>query len=212
MAPTIGTQTSSSSASASSASFAHVVEAGCQLLILRVYIYNGGSADPTPSATYNGVAMTQIVTKDSSPSRVGTTILALVNPAIGSNTVAISWGGGTLAYYAEASDILGANSLPNNANSGTGTGTSPSLSITSATGSLVVDAIGTNNHPTITSTQTSDFATFSVSSMSGNGSHAAGAASVSMGYTISFSTEWSFVGCNIDPATPVGGGAVAMFF
>lgn len=149
--------------------------------------------------TWNGVAMTLV---DQLKPDMAASLWYIVNPPTASSTVTITFDGlwqgyGIVASYQDVDQVTPIGTAAKTS----GTGSTASLSVTSATGELVVDALGYYSLvPTVGSGQT----------QVGNGSNAggdrwgahsyeSGAASVTMDWTGSGSV-WSIVGVSLKPA------------
>jgi hypothetical protein len=168
---------------------------------------------PNLAVTYNGVAMTHL-----GGMNIGTTKYAdrfyLANPSQGSNTVSVSWTGGssaTVPIHAQ-SFIDGVINIASHTTA-SGTSTTPSVNVPSTSNDVVYDymiadaAPGTLS-PAVGAGQTEKykFDRFG-NEVSGGQSTEAGAASVTMSWSISASRAWYMMGVSIKSK----GGFIVMF-
>jgi hypothetical protein len=171
----------------------------------------------TLTATFNGVAMTsEGHINSNNTSGAGTVYLfCMAAPASGAHSVAV-----TATYVSgtkSASDTIVGGSVSftgvdqttpiRNVSTSFGNGTSASVAVTSASGDLVIDAIGTGTSVT-SSTQTNrwkDNATGASGAGDAAQSTAAGATSVTMAYAVG-SDFWGMVGADVKAAAGGGGG------
>lgn len=177
-----------------------------RLLAVGVSIASGTINAPS-GITYNAVALT---------SRGGLTgqtfyrseIWTLTNPAAGSNTVTITTPGvnqrifGGAACYSGVDPTTPVGTLV----SATGSSTAPSVVVTSATNDLVIDNLTSHNNssppPSVVAGQTLRYQTIDSGSTDGiSGSTKAGAASVTMSWTLSVSGQWTIVALPLKPAS-----------
>jgi hypothetical protein len=155
------------------------------------------------AATYNGVAMTARSAVHSGAGTAGfVQQFTLIAPASGSHSVSVVESGGSTVTDLICGSVTlnGVDQTTGfrNFNSATGSGTSPSVTITSASGNMVVDAIA-NGTAIPVSTQTVRWSWHQTNSTrAGNGgeSTAAGSASVVMGYTTT-SDSWAMTGIDV---------------
>lgn len=193
---------SSTSAGQTSASFSFDASS-CDYLVAFLTGRASGGHISSASATYNSVAMTAIASPVySGNDRVSVISFKLVSPASGSNTLAFSWSGtqtGTV-YGAMCFRGVGAGAGTAVTFSGTTEG-SPSVSVPSNPNSVVVSSIGIAG--TGSTISTGNTSVWSVDpgndSVKGGGSRAAGAASVSMSWTVASSVDIALIGVNIAP-------------
>lgn len=132
--------TSSAADSASTLSWSHTCTGSDLSLVVAAYC----AADATVTGvTYNGVAMTQKVTK-TQDADVLTELWYLASPATGSNTVEITYSGSITRRRGIAVSLTGTNGTTGvTASGGQGTGTSFSLAATTQTdNSWIVDGYG----------------------------------------------------------------------
>ncbi len=136
----------------------------------------------------------------------------LINPASGNKIVTVNWTGSSdvccnATAWTGVDQTGGATSFPN-FTSATNTTGNPSLTITSAVGNATM-AVATNLSSISAPTQTQTFLDTTPSNISGAGSRAAGAATVTHGWT-SGGGAWSEAGCDI-AAAGGGGGATPIY-
>jgi len=190
-----------------SLSWNHTCSGSHRLLVVGVSLSDGSDPGKTiTGVTYNGVALTSSAAVHSGAGTAGYVQLwYLVAPDTGTNSVAV-----TLSTVGANTDLLGGSvsfdgvdqSTPvQNFNSATGSGTSASLVITSATGDMVVDAEANGSNVPVSTKTVRWSEHVSNGSRAGNAgqSTAAGAASVTMGYTTS-SDSWGMAGFDIKAA------------
>jgi hypothetical protein len=151
-----------------------------------------------PSVTYGGVALThagQVYNDNHSPNT--TDLFVLVNPATGTHTVKVSYSGCTSDVEAGSISFTGVNqSTPLvHVTTNFGSGTSATITVTNASGDMVVDVVG-NGSAINSSSQTLRW----IKNQNGNTAHgngaqstASGASSVTMGYTVT-NDWWGVIG------------------
>jgi hypothetical protein len=214
----VGPSSAGTSATGTSLTWSHTCTGSNRLLVVGVAVGTTSSdASFVTTATYNGVAMTSASKVHSNNQTNGyIQMFYLVNPATGSNTVAITnnvscdLAGGSVSFTgADQSTPLG-TPVTN-----FGDGTSGSVSVPTNVGDMVIDATcNGSGFSSGGSTQTNRWLINDNSnSAAGNGasSTAAGVAgSVSMGYTGFSSDWWGLIGINIKQVTaPPAGATVA---
>src|SRR5579864_2513574 len=185
---------------ASSLSWSHTVGSGSN----RVLVV-GVVGACVPSVTYGGVALThagQVYNNNHSPDT--TDLFVLVAPATGTNTVQVSYSGCTSDVEAGSISFTGVNQSTPLAHVTTnfGSGTNPGVTVTSASGDMVVDVVG-NGSAITSSTQSLRWVKNQNSSTAhGDGaqSTAAGAASVAMGYSVT-ADWWGIIGADVVAAS-----------
>lgn len=213
----VGPSSAGTAINASSSSWSHTCTGSNRLLTVSVSIGLSDDSNSAVAVTYNGVAMTAASTPVHSGNVTAgyVQMFYLVAPATGSNTVQVSH---TISGSAAAADIIsgsvsftGVDQTTPVTNVATATGTlvsSGSVSVTSATGNMVVDAFCCGSgFASGGSTQTNRWLNnFNSNTGAGSGaqSTAAGAASVSMGYTFN-NDDFGLIGANLvaAPTTPV---------
>jgi len=126
---------------ATTLTYAHTCTGSSLTLIVGV---TTNALEAHTSVTYNGVAMTNIATIDST---VRTSLWRLFNPDTGANDVVVTWGGGSGSVFSGAISLAGTNTLSAGASANaTGSGTAPSVNITTTQeNSWIVDSLGVNN-------------------------------------------------------------------
>ena len=215
MPSVIGTNSSANdSNSVSSITFPHTVPTSNSDRCLVVGAF-GRRNDNTGvmSATYNGVAMNKVGEAHSTGEAVHAALFELANPATGANNVVVS-------YAASSRAVAGAFTLADtdqgtpsrNAATASGNSTAPSVTITSAAGDLVVDAVCNQDDTrtlTVHGSQTQQFQDVESTGtpsqgMRGAGSTEAGAASVAMDWTLNLAEDWAIVGASFQPPTGRG--------
>ncbi len=159
------------------------------------------------AVTYNGVAMTLVPNSlvHSNNQTAGYAVLYyLVNPATGAHTVSVSFTD-TLPSATDALELgsisftgVDQNTPFTNLASSTGASTAPSVAVTSASGNMVLDVVANGSGISSSGKTNRWLKNVNTSSGGGNGaqSTAAGAASVTMSYTVT-SDWWAVVGVNV---------------
>jgi hypothetical protein len=181
---------------ASSLSWSHTVGSGTNRLLVV-----GVVGACVPSVTYGGVALThagQVYNNNVAPST--TDLFYLVAPATGTNTVQVSYSGCTSDVEAGSISFSGVNQSTPLAHITTnfGSGTNPGVTVTSASGDMVVDVVG-NGSAIASSSQTLRWVkNQNTSTAHGDGaqSTAAGASSVTMGYSVT-ADWWGIIGADV---------------
>jgi hypothetical protein len=200
----VGPSASGTSASgASSLTWSHTVTSSGSNLALVVGVGVGVNADTgmTLSVTYNSMPMASVGLVHADNQSAGfVQMFCLAAPTSGAHTVAITLSGGTAVLIGGSISFTGVNqSSPcKNAVTASSNSTSVSVSVTSAPGDMVVDVAGTG---TSISSSTKSIAWLqNVNSGTGDSnaaqSTAAGASSVTMGYT-GPNDYWGIVGVDI---------------
>lgn len=113
-------------------SFAYTCTGSDRLLLVWVFVqYAGAYTAKTRSVTYNGVAMTELKhTGTNSASDVqGVILFGLLNPASGSNTVAVTVESSAAVCYAQAASYTGVSQSGLPDSSGSNKGTTQDLSV-----------------------------------------------------------------------------------
>lgn len=157
-------------------------------------------ADPT-SVKYAGNAMTQVVTTGAyNASTLQVWLYQQINPASGANNWLVDWPDACNQSLIVPMTLLDTNQTTpySNTNSATGTG-SPSVACTSASGELVVDMTMLNDggHTITVGAGQTQLSNDSVGggNLLGGTSYEAGAASVTMSWTLSAGTDPSGIVC-----------------
>ncbi|MBZ5512377.1 MAG: polysaccharide deacetylase family protein, partial [Acidobacteriia bacterium] len=191
-------------ASGSSLSWNHTVGANGMNLLLMVGVAVGAMPDTGHSlaVTYNSVPMTSVGIVHSNNQTYGyVQLFYLTAPAVGTYPVQVTLSGGTASLEAGSVSFTGVDPTTPVRNIATsfGSGVSPKVTVTSTPGDMVVDALVTGCNGTITSGKTLRWLKqVNCATAGGNGaqSTAAGASSVTMGYTVP-SDSWGMIGADI---------------
>ncbi len=209
--------TSTGTTVGSSATVSHTTAAAGNRLMLVGVTIRPNSSETVSSATYNGTGLSFVGARNG-PAGARVEIWSLVAPDVGTHDVIVNLssaghGGVTVGVMTfngvDQSTPLGAFG------SGSGDATSGSAVVSSATGELVFAAVAvkdTDQNLVPGAGQTERWDLFTGSEANGGGSTEAGAASVSMSWTWSASTDWAIGGVsikpNVDPIISLPGGAV----
>lgn len=169
---------------------------------------------PTSTAitvTYGGTNVPLVITQAISSSYAK--IFGLANPPAGPQTVVVTFS--TTGSYTEAAAITvtGSDTTTcfSNSNSATATSTAPQVTVTSATGELVVDIVANEASESETKAggQTLAWGTISAAGDFASGSYmAAGASNTTMSWTLGSSQAWGVAAASFKAAGGGGGGAV----
>jgi len=189
----------------STITWTHTTSGSDRLLTVAVHVDNGVAPSIT-SVKYNTVALTAVGEANNGNAHVD--LFRLINPASGANTVEIVLASAVDRLVGGSLSFTGANQTTplGTLASATG-GDSPSVTVTSATDEIVLDAVTIANNPTLTvdGSQTERYNVNINSAGRSAGSTEAGAASVSMDWTQSATEGWGIVGVSVKPvAAPVG--------
>ena len=157
------------------------------------------TADPPSAITYNTVAMTRLAGDTSGNN--GTAIWYLVNPSSGANTVSMTISGdsdGTKRIVtATFSGVHQTTPFGTPATNSGLAGTASTVSVSSASGEVVVDLV--HGLGGVTSL-TKDASQTLIQAITRTGmSYEAGAASVSMDWTWATSADWEAIGGSLKP-------------
>jgi hypothetical protein len=190
--------------SGSSLTWNHTITTTGSNLLLTVGVVVGKDGDNTTSlaVTYNGVAMTSAGLVHANNSNTGyAQLFYLKAPATGTHAVQVTLTGGPASIEAGSVSFTGVDQTTpvRNITSAASSGTSPAVTVASAAGNMVVDVMATGCPGTMTSSQTLRWLNqFDCSTSGGNGaqSTAAGAASVTMGYTVP-SDWWGIIAMDV---------------
>ena len=171
---------------------------------LTVGVYLQGPSSVITSVTYAGVNMTQLGAVNISATRI-LRLYGLANPASGANDIVGTYTGSNLnpgIGGMSFTDVHQTTSTGTAATAGPTTSTTPSVVVTSATGEMVVDVVGRSLDTAMTpgSGQTERYDQTVGNGGNGRvaGSHEAGAASVTMAWTIT-SDLWGIIGISLKP-------------
>ena len=208
---TVGpTAAGASVASGSTLTWNHTVTSSGSNLLLIAAVSVGASPDTrTLALTYNGVAMTSVGLVHANNGTLGyTQMFYLKAPATGTHAVVVTVTGGTASLAGGSASFTGVDQTTPVRNVATkfGTGVSPNVTVTSSQGDMVVDSMVNGCDGTITSSKTLLWlkqVNCSTAGGIGAQSMAAGAPSVTMGYTVP-SDWWAMIGVDVvgAPAPP----------
>jgi hypothetical protein len=206
--------------SSTSVNFTGITVGASATALACVLAFNNSTLTPVlVAATWNGVPMTIEATGTAETTGTAfayTVILGLPNPAAGNKTLAVTWTNAALGYVGAISFTGTDTTTPftNGAGSGSTTGASQSVTITSATGDIVI-AVASDISEGYTAVNASGGG--GIFNASGTGwdntgaggnaasFYSAGAATVTMTATTGTNSDtWSIAGCNVVP--PSGGG------
>ncbi len=127
-----------------SLSWSHTTGAGNDRILLVAVDVFPSSGTPSVSVTYGGTALTRI-TYDvySSNPRVNSYVYYLLNPAVGTRTVSVSFGSSTLAVGGAVTYFNIDQAAPIQSSTNTGSSANPSVSITSSGDKILFAHLGT---------------------------------------------------------------------
>jgi hypothetical protein len=170
-----------------------------------------GESNAITGVTYDGVAQTVAAAATRAGFADRCSIYGLGAPAAGTKTVAVTWGAGVYPV-AGAETVTGSDTSTVFSNTATadGSSTTPSVTVTSATGELVLAVMDARQTFTTDASQTERWNT-NQSGLRGAGMTEAGAASVVMNGTLGASDNWIFAGVSFKEAAAgaaVGSGLV----
>jgi hypothetical protein len=197
---------------ATSLSWSHTVTSSGSNLALVVGVGVGARPDDglTLSVTYNSVPMTSAGLMHANDTDHGfVQMFCLAAPATGTHTVAVSLSGGTGDLVGGSISFTGVNQTTPCTNTVTAYSysTSVSVAVTSTAGDMVVDAVGTGTGVS-GSTQTLEWLknlNSNTADANAAQSVAAGASTVTMGYTGSYD-YWGIIGVDLAAASGSTGG------
>jgi len=184
---------------ATSLSWSHTVGSGSNRVLVVGVVGNC-----TPSVSYGGTTLTRVAHVNNNNTTPGSTdLFELTNPRSGTNTVQVSYTGCTSDVEAGSISFTGVNQTTPLAHVSTnfGSGTSPQVTITSATGDMVVDVIGNGSTISSSSQSLRWIKNQNGNTAAGNGaqSTALGASSVTMRYTV-LSDWWGIIAVDLAAA------------
>ena len=183
-------------ASVNSLTIAHTCAGSNLVLVVDVRVSD--LTTTVTGITYNGVALTKI---DSQTAPAGRSIEKwyLINPATGANNCVISLSaspGSVRGDVRSYTDVHQTTAIGTPAKA-SGTSTAPTVNVTSATDERVVDGIAHANN----TTQTVGAGQTQRGSQTGMAtSEEAGAASVTMSWTLAGSEDWAIIAVALKPA------------
>lgn len=182
--------------------------------VLLVHVVFSNQAVTSVVLNWDNAGTPQALTLIKSANCIGATgradLYGLVNPTAGAKTLKLTWNAVNSdvcmngVSWTGADQTGGVTSFPHSTSANGNSGTA-SLVVTSATNNatmVTVDGQGNLSAPT----QTQTFLDSTPASMSGGGSRAAGAATVTHQFTVTAANDWVCVGCDIAIA-----GAAAAF-
>lgn len=186
--------------------FSHTTSGSNRVLVVGFVIYAGGSFTVT-GITYNGVAMTAIPSSAITGTyAVG--LYGLIAPASGANTVSISVSGNVEIGFGAMSFTGADQTTPfGTANTATGTSTTPSVTVSSASGEIVVDTgqIFHSGTLSVGGGQTSRWSSISTGGWVKHfGSTEPGDTSVTMSWSNTTSQDWALSAVPVKPVSAAG--------
>lgn len=202
---TVSSANSLPNTAASSLTFPHTVNAGSNSILL-VSVHTHSGAVTVNSVTYGGTNLTQVgsVTASSNVNRAE--IWRLFNPPTGTADVVVTLSGarnlaaGAVSYFGvdQASPLT-----PSTAR---GSSTTASVAVASASGEVVVDAVSADGDALSLTKGAGQTQQYNTNTGTANGniqaaaSTEAGAASVTMSWTLGASASWSIISVALKPA------------
>ncbi|PLK49628.1 cadherin domain-containing protein [Uliginosibacterium sp. TH139] len=190
---------------ATSLTFSHTVDAGSNSLLIVEYSTRGTTSPA--SITWNGMALTRLDTV-SNVDVVTTEIWYLKNPGAGTANIVVTMPGPAKEFSVGATTFLNVDqsSTFGTVAKATGIGSTASVNVSSASGDLVIDSLATRQQtgsPTLGAGQSQLWTNspgIGSAEPRGAGSTEAGAASVSMSWTLTDSWEWASLGVSLNAA------------
>lgn len=165
---------------------------GGNYLIVAIGIKeSGGAVGTISSVTYNGVAMTELVTIKKADNIVRGSIWGLVNPSSGGNyNIVITADAGTDEIHTAVYSWSGVNTVssPRATNSASGTSSGPTVDVSSASGDAVVDIMAQTAQ--LISSAGANQADIMSSNTIGSSYETASGATTTMSWTLAGSTGW----------------------
>ena len=166
-------------------------------------------SDAISGVTWDGVAMTLVGTQISGVESRVATIWRIINPPTGASNIVMTLSAGSSGYGGVTSYNNCHQTTPVRASGGaTGTASPATVTVSSAANDLVVDAVqyeGSGTPPAVGAGQTSRW-TGDQGGWFGAGSTEAGAASVTMSWTLTTPTDWAIFAASLQPAAAASGG------
>ncbi len=198
MAPSFVNETHQETGSVTSNSFSFTPGAEVNLVVVAFAVFNTISG---LSVTYAGAAMTLLDSYTSGTLTIW--LYYLVNPPAGASTVSASWTTSRNSSLA-ARAYKGVNTTNPFGTVAKNAGTSTSASVNAASNptELVIDAVvlgALNNLNGVSGGQSQEYLTNP--NISSGGSNKAGAASVTMSWSLSTSSTWAIMAVPIRPQT-----------
>ena len=209
---------STPSTGGTSLTFSHTVDSGTDVLLVSVCL--GGSTPVVSGVTFDGVALTQKADASAGDGQKRVDWWYLLSPTVTTANVVVSFNfarGGAVAVNYDDVDVAG-TPFGTGAAASAVSGTTPTVDVSSASGEVVISAAGSQNGDTVTATvgaSQSEIANFITAAGAGLlssrmvCSDEAGAASVTMNYTLSSSQGWATGSFALKPAPSAGGGSGA---
>ena len=194
--------------------FAHDSGTGSDRLLLVYGGVNNGGGAPAETVedltTYNAVSLTAFGASVGTPGGGWPTRwFYLVAPATGSNNVVVIYGNTgsrTVGAIAQTYNGVDQSTPVSGYNTATGTSTTPSITISSATGDLVVAVVGAESAVTSDPTDETERADFNPTARHMSATEEAGGASIVMDSTLSASAGWVTMGVSLKAAAAAAGG------
>lgn len=172
---------------------------------VAVGIENYRAVADVSSVTYGATSLTKYATQGFDSNNVVVEIWGAANPVSGAQTVTVTFAASGTYTQAGSITVTGGNTTTvfRATNTATGTSTSPAVSVTSASGDLVVDVVGnsnTNTTQTAGGSQTKRWGTLDAGGDSAAGSTlTASGASTNMSWTLSASNPWGIAAASFQP-------------
>jgi hypothetical protein len=202
------TSTGQQTAAGTTLTYSHTIAAGANYLKVGVGL-NGGPPGSTSGVTWNGVSMTLLGSELAPDIFIKVSYWYLLNPDSGTHNVIVTDTQGTDAIASCASSYSGVNLVTPHGTTATNTGTTtgPTVDVSSASGELVVDAVGVRDTTLTACGQTQRGNVNDGGPNIAQGvAEAAGAGSVTMSWTAGAATAWGIIGVSLKGAglTPYG--------
>ena len=208
----VNTYSTTGSNKTTSATISHTVSGNNRLLLVGVNMWPGGSGNYATSVTYGGVSLAKITDVSRSTS-IRTELWKLVAPATGTANVVVNITGspnqntflavGTISF----TGVDQSTPYRTPATTGTGNGTSASVTVSSATGEMVLSVAGAGtssyNFTSITG-GTERWNLSAATSTKAAAGTAPGDTSVTLSHGLSSANDWAIIGLAIKPASLTG--------
>jgi hypothetical protein len=176
------------------------------ILVVSLLMHSGETVSGIKWGGSGGTALSKVTSVTSGQGWTNE-IWYLVAPTVQTSTLYFSFSGGVgeIAMAATVWDgALQTNPFHNADTASSDWGNPATIDIVSAVGELVIDCAGFNGLGMLSSWGQTKDADFTLTYKSGATSHAAGAASVTMSYTLTGDAAWAICGASLQPAA--GGG------
>lgn len=178
--------------------------------VLIVDVVTAGAAWPTTVSgiTYDGGAMTLVTSVESPNGYSRTERWRLIAPATGAKSIVVTFTGPGISYAIAARSYYDVNQttpLGTSATASANSGTNATVDVTSATGELVIDAVGVTEPATTATVGSGQTQRSNVVSSGGFTDQRCataeedGATSVTMNWTLGASAMWSIIGSPLKP-------------